>query len=141
MRDDRLSSRERLVSAEGVERAEQGVAADSSLRREGLVVLASAASGLAGAAAALFAALCCVGPFTVALLGAGGALAAAALTPYRPILVIVSLAVIALGFWRVYGRRVTADGRACPVRVGRLVRTVLWISAAAWLAAAILRTS
>jgi hypothetical protein len=96
--------------------------------------------GLAGAAAAIFAALCCVGPSTVALLGAGGALAAATLTPYRPILLAVSLAAVAFGFWRVYGRRVAADGRACPVRVGRLARAMLWISAATWLVAAMLPT-
>ena len=121
-------------------RTEQEVATDSPPQREGLVVLGTATGGLAGAAAAIFAALCCVGPSTVALLGAGGAIAAAALTPYRPILLVASLAAIAFGFWRVYGRRVTADGRACPVRVGRLARTVLWISAAAWLAAAVLPT-
>ena len=110
-------------------------------KRDGLVALGSAAGGLAGAAAATFAALCCVGPSSVALLGAGGALAAAALTPYRPVLLVISLAVIVFGFWRAYGRRASADGRACPVRVGRLARAVLWISAAAWLAAAILPTS
>ena len=138
---DRVSSRVRPFDAERVQRAEQEVTSDSAAQREGLVVLGSAAGGLAGAAAAIFAALCCVGPSTVALLGAGGAIAAATLTPYRPILLVASLAAIAFGFWRVYRRRATTDGRACPVRVGRLTRAVLWISAAAWLAAAILPTS
>ena len=106
---------------------------------DGLSVIAPAAGGLAGAAAAMFAALCCVGPSTVALLGAGGAVAAAALSPYRPMFLIGSLALIAFGFWRLYARRaVTADGRVCPVRAGRLARSILWSSAAVWLAAALL---
>jgi mercuric ion transport protein len=109
--------------------------------REKIVAVGSAAGGLAGAAAAIFAALCCVGPSTVALLGAGGAVAAAALKPYRPVLLIASLAIIAFGFWRVYGRRVSADGRVCPVRAGRAARAVLWISAAAWLGAVVFPTS
>jgi hypothetical protein len=87
----------------------------------------------------MFAALCCVGPSTVALLGAGGAVAAAALSPYRPVFLVASFALIAFGFWRLYARRVVgADGRMCPVRVGRLARTIVWTSAAVWLAAALL---
>lgn len=106
---------------------------------QGLSVIAPAAGGLAGAAAAMFAALCCVGPSTVALLGAGGAVAAAALSPYRPVFLVASFALIAFGFWRFHARRaVTADGRVCPVRGGRLARTILWTSAAVWLAAALL---
>jgi mercuric ion transport protein len=106
---------------------------------ESLSVLGPAAGGLAGAVAAMFAALCCVGPSTVALLGAGGAVAAATLSPYRPVFLLASLALIGFGFWRLYARRgVSADGRACPVRVGRLARSILWASAAVWLAAALL---
>jgi cytochrome c biogenesis factor len=106
---------------------------------EGLSVIAPAAGGLAGAVAAMFAALCCVGPSTVALLGAGGAVAAAALSPYRPVFLVASFALIAFGFWRLYARRVVgADGRVCQARAGRLARTILWTSAAVWLAAALL---
>jgi hypothetical protein len=112
----------------------------TAARGEKLLVMGSAAGGLGGALAAAFAALCCVGPSAVALLGAGGALAASQLTPCRPALLLLSLALLAFGFWRAYGRHVAVNGRSCPVRVGRLARTVLWVSAATWLVAAVLPT-
>ena len=103
------------------------------------VALGAATGGLGGALASVFAALCCVGPSAVALLGAGGAVAAASLAPYRSIFLIASLAVIAFGFWRVHRRRiVTASGAVCPVRVGRFTRSMLWLAAAVWLVAAVM---
>ena len=69
---------------------------------EDKALLGSATGGLATAIAAVFAALCCIGPPTVAILGAGGALAAASLKPYRPYLLLASLAMILYGFWRAY---------------------------------------
>ena len=109
--------------------------------REQLETAGVAAGGLVGAVAALFAALCCVGPSVVAIVGAGGALAAAELRPYRPLLLLASFALIAYGFWRTYRPVVGADGRACPVRVGRTARTLLWLSGATWLIAAVLPQS
>lgn len=109
---------------------------------ERFVVLGAATSGLGGALASAFAALCCVGPSAAALLGVGGALAAASLAPYRPLFLIGSLAAIAFAFWRVYGRRaVTANGAACPVRVGRFTRSMLWVAAAVWVVAAVMPSS
>jgi hypothetical protein len=108
------------------------------LRRE-LVTLGVATSGIGGALAASFAALCCIGPVTVALLGAGGAVAAAGLKPYRPYLMMGSLALLAVGFWLSY-RKVGGEGAACPTRVGRFARSVLWFSAVLWIAAALLPT-
>lgn len=108
---------------------------------EPATVLGSATGGLAAAAVAVFAALCCVGPSTVALLGAGGALAAASLKPYRLILLVASLLMIAYGFWRVYGQRTFGRDlriRACPIRVGRFTRIALWLAAFVWLLAALL---
>lgn len=102
-------------------------------------LLGSATGGLATAIAAVFAALCCVGPSTVALLGAGGALAAASLKPYRPFLLLASLAMILYGFWRAYrttGRNL--QGVACPTRIGRFARKALWLAAIVWAAAAAL---
>ncbi len=109
------------------------IAGDSSLG-----VLGSATGGLGAALAAFFAALCCVGPSTVALFGAGGALAAASLKPYRPYFLVGSLVFIGYGFWRTYGRPRMLAGATCPVRVGRLARSALWVAAIVWLAAAIL---
>lgn len=102
-------------------------------------VLGSATGGLATAVVAVFAALCCVGPSTVAILGAGGALAAASLSPYRPYLLLASLAMILYGFWRVYRpATVNREGVACPVRIGRFSRGTLWLAAIVWVAAATL---
>jgi hypothetical protein len=86
---------------------------------------------------AIFAELCCIGPASVAILGAGGALAAARLTPYRPVLLLLSGGLLAFGFWRAYGQRVVVNGESCPIRVGRFARTVLWGAALVWLAAAV----
>ena len=108
---------------------------------EQLVVGSAGATGLGSALVAAFAGLCCIGPASVALLGAGGAVAAAGLKPYRPILLLFSFAILAFGFWRVYWRRVVVDGQSCPIRIGRLLLTVLWVSAGIWLVAAILPTS
>lgn len=78
--------------------------------------LGAAAASVGSAASAALAALCCAGPATVALLGVGGAVAAAGLKPYRPLLLLGSLAVLGLGFWLSY-RGVSGPGRACPTRL------------------------
>lgn len=106
---------------------------------EDKALLGSATGGLATAVAAVFAALCCIGPSTVAILGAGGALAAASLKPYRPYLLLASLAMILYGFWRAH--RTTGPNRqgvACPTRIGRFTRKALWLAAIVWVAAAVL---
>jgi hypothetical protein len=113
--------------------------AKPSSREDTGIILGSAAGGLTGSLAAAFAALCCVGPSTVALLGVGGAVAAATLGPYRLLLLFISLAVIGFGFWRAYWPPpISEDGAACPASAGRVVRGVLWFSAAIWLIAALL---
>ena len=109
--------------------------------RDRLLVAGSAAGGIGGSVAAILATLCCVGPASVALLGASGAIFAARLTPYRPALLLVSAALLAFGFWRAYGQRVMVGGQSCPIRVGRIAQTVLWVSALLWLVAAVFPTS
>jgi len=109
------------------------------MKRDDKEVLGSAAGGLAASVAAVFAALCCIGPSTVAVLGAGGALAAASLAPYRPYLLIISLAMIFYGFWRAYRNSgLNGEGIACPTRIGRFSRKALWLAAVVWVAAAVL---
>jgi MerT mercuric transport protein len=104
-----------------------------------LALLGSATGGLGAAVAAFFAALCCVGPSTVALFGAGGALAAASLKPYRPYLLLGSLAMILYGFWGVYASRASSQrGAACSTRTGRFARSALWLAAFVWVAAILL---
>ena len=130
-----------MASGEESSGGEDGAEVIQAPPREELAVVGASAGGLGGALAAGFAALCCVGPSTVALLGAGGAIAAAGLKPYRPLLLALSLAMLGFGFWRAYGQRAMAGGKSCPVRVGRFARVVLWCSAAVWLLAALLQTS
>lgn len=105
--------------------------------RDAMITASAATSGVGGAVLAALAGLCCAGPATVALLGAGGALFAATLAPYKPLLLIASLAAISFGFWYAYGRRAIIGGVSCRVRMGRVTRLVLWASAAIWVAAAI----
>ena len=108
--------------------------------REQLVTVGVGVGGLGGALAAAFAALCCVGPSAVALLGVGGAVAAAALGLYRPALLTGSLLLLGYGLWRTYGRRVTVGGVSCPIRVGRWARALLWVAVLIWIAAAVTPT-
>jgi hypothetical protein len=98
----------------------------------------SAAVGLGAAVVAAVAGLCCIGPITVALLGAGGAVAAAGLKPYRLPLLLASAVFLAVGYWRVYWPAPTVAGAACPIRGGRYVRAALWGASAMWVMAATL---
>ena len=105
--------------------------------------LAAIGTSLAGVGAALTAAaatLCCVGPAVVAIVGVGGAVAAAGLKPYRLLLILVSMALLGLGFWLTYEpRAVLGSGAvACSTRAGRISRRIVWIAAAVWLAAVLL---
>lgn len=101
-------------------------------------VAAGSALGVAGAAiAALLGTLCCAGPAVVAVIGAGGALAAAKLEPYRPYFLAGATVMLAIGFWRAYRpASVGPDGAVCSIRTGRLVRSALWFSAVVTLASA-----
>jgi len=98
--------------------------------RDKYAVTGSALGALGSSAVALLASLCCVGPAVVAIIGVGGAVAAARLEPYRPYFLAASFTLLGIGFWRSYWPRSAAAGAACSVRAGRTVRTVLWTSLA-----------
>ena len=106
-------------------------------RSDGKVVAGSAVGAIGAAVAAMLATLCCAGPAVVAVLGAGGALAAAKLEPYRPCLLAVAAAMIGIGFWRAYRPGAAAEGAVCSIRTGRIVRSLLWIAALITLASAL----
>lgn len=95
----------------------------------------AAVGGLAGALTAAIAGLCCAGPVTILLLGAGGAVAAAGLAPYRLPLLLLSAAILAVAYWRMYR---STGGTACPPRMGRWIRVSIKIAIVAWVAAAAL---
>lgn len=100
--------------------------------------VASVVGAFGSAATSMLATLCCVGPLTYTILGAGGSLAAARLQPWRPWIAAASALFLLLGFWSAYRRRaVTVDGQACSVRGTRAVRITLCAAAALTFAAAI----
>ena len=105
-----------------------------------LAAIGTSLAGVGAAATATAASLCCVGPAVVSIVGVGGAVAAAALKPYRAFLILGSLALLAVAFWLTYrpGTAVASDTVACPRRAGRVSRSVVWIAAVLWLVAVLL---
>ena len=101
-------------------------------------VTGSALGALGSAAVAMFASLCCAGPAVIAVIGAGGAVAAAGLVPYRPYFLAGSFALLGIGFWRSYWPHRSPSGAACSVSTGRRVRAALWVSLGVSLIAAVL---
>jgi mercuric ion transport protein len=93
--------------------------------REALYVAGSAVGAIGTAGLAALSVLCCAGPAVLAVLGTGGAIAAAGLGAYRAYFVLASIAFLGLGFWQSY--RAVSNG-ACSIRTGRRVRAVLWSS-------------
>ena len=92
---------------------------------------------LAGAAAAIGASVCCVGPLVPLTLGIGGAWVGnlTALEPVRPLLAGVTLLFLKLAFRRLYlVPQVCAPEAACaqPAIQARQ-RAVFWLAAAAML--------
>ncbi|RMH50622.1 MAG: hypothetical protein D6682_06500 [Zetaproteobacteria bacterium] len=60
---------------------------------------------------------CCIGPLIVVLLGLGSASAFVALEPYRPLLAVLTFALLAWAGWRHWrGRRLCAARRAAQIR-------------------------
>ena len=102
------------------------------------MAVGSAVGAVGAAFVAFLGTLCCAGPAVVAVIGAGGALAAARLEPYRPYLLGLSAVLLAIGFWYAYAPgRTSRPGAACKVSTGRRVRTILWIATAMTAASAI----
>ena len=87
-----------------------------------------AAGGMLGA---IGASSCCLLPLVLFSLGAGGAWLGnlAALSPYQPAFIAVTLGFLGYGFHAVYWkpRRACADGTACARPLpGRIVKGALW---------------
>ena len=102
------------------------------MRGRGLLGAGAGPGALGAGLAAAVSALCCTGPFAYALLGAGGVLAAARLTPARPYLLAAAVVCLATGFARAY-----RPASACSLRTRRLTRAMLWTAALITVAAAI----
>lgn len=90
-----------------------------------------AAGGVIGA---VLASACCIVPLLLVTLGVSGAWMSnlTALEPFKPYAALVTLALIGLGFWRVYFRRPPpcVDGSYCArPQSSRLTKAALWIGA------------
>lgn len=73
------------------------------------------AASLGAIGAALLASLCCIGPVLFVTLGVGAGLASR-FEPLRPAFSVITVALIAVGFYTVYGRRrARADDPSCSV--------------------------
>jgi mercuric ion transport protein len=99
------------------------------------VVIASSLSAMGSSLVATVAAFCCVGPVVIAVLGTGGALAAARLAPYRPYFILGSVLLLGLGFWLAYRPQGGCIGRTCTTRTAGITRALLWLAALATAAA------
>ena len=123
---------------------EQGLrAASDALAREAggaARVSDKALLSLGGALAGIGASSCCVIPFTLVSLGAGGAWLSnlTALAPYQPYFLTAALALLAAGFWRVYRRPTApcAEGSYCASPASdRIAKIGLWTGTALVVAA------
>ena len=64
----------------------------------------AAGASVASIGAAFLASLCCAGPLLFVTLGVGAGLASR-FEPLRPVFTVLSVGLLALGFYAVYGRR------------------------------------
>jgi mercuric ion transport protein len=95
---------------------------------------ASGAVGLGGFAAAV--GLCCSVPWAVALLGVSGAIAFARLAFLLPYSLVGAAVFLGFGFWLAYRKPACADG-GCPSQPPRMLRWIMWSTAAVVVALAV----
>jgi MerT mercuric transport protein len=65
-------------------------------------IIASGGSAVGLSMFASFVGLCCIGPWTVALLGVSGAVSMARWQPFRPYILLIASSLLAWAFWRTY---------------------------------------
>lgn len=84
---------------------------DRALMRSSLL------TSVGGVTAAFLGSLCCVGPLLFVTLGIGAGFASA-FEPLRPLFGVLMLALLAAGFWAVYGRRAMLLAHAAGTGTG-----------------------
>ncbi|MGH8435059.1 MAG: mercuric transporter MerT family protein [Pseudomonas sp.] len=96
-----------------------------------MVQLTGRGSLIASALAAIGASVCCVGPLVLLSLGIGGTWVGSltAMTPYRPIFIVLTLLFLGLAFRRLYWlTNSCAPGTACAdPRTVKRQRLTFWI--------------
>jgi mercuric ion transport protein len=98
-------------------------------------VVGGSLGAVGGALVAIFGTLCCAGPVVIAVLGVGGAVAAAKMEPYRWYFIAASVALVAFGFWRL--RRARRCACLSP-REAKWLPAMLWIATALTVLTAVL---
>jgi hypothetical protein len=104
------------------------------------LVEAGTIAGAAGASiVSAAAAICCVGPLALTLLGVNGMILAAGLKPYRWLLLGASFLMLAAAHWWIRRDVRVAERAACSVKSGRWTRRVLWVATGVFGAAVVLQ--
>ena len=93
------------------------------------------AASIAAMGAAFLASLCCIGPVLFVTLGVGAGLASR-FEPLRPVFSILTVGLVAVGFYIVYGRHAAdkaglscdVDGACIAPRSRTRDRSLLWIA-------------
>src|SRR5258708_1846642 len=88
-------------------------------------VVGGSLSAVGAALVGIFGTLCCAGPVVVAVLGVGGAGAAAEGAPYRPDFIAASIVLLGIGFLR---RRRPKRCACLSPREARWLPVILWIA-------------
>jgi hypothetical protein len=100
-------------------------------------IIASGGGAVGLSMLASFVGLCCIGPWTVALLGVSGAVSMARWQPLRPYILIMAGAMLTWAFWRTYRlRRVCLKEGCADKRPGTGMYVSLGLSAALLILAA-----
>lgn len=89
-------------------------------------VLASTGGAISLSALASFVSLCCIGPWSVALLGVTGAVTMARWAFVRPYVLVLAVILLGWGFWRIYGPSKVCEKDKCSRRSSILLQVVLW---------------
>ena len=97
---------------------------------ERIKIAASSGGAVGLSALASVVGLCCIGPWTVALLGVSGAVSLARWQPYRPYVLTAAGALLIWAFWRTYRLRRTCSADGCAgKRPGKVMYVTLCLAA------------
>jgi hypothetical protein len=96
--------------------------------RKKIIVSGVGAVGLSSFASTV--GLCCIGPWSVALLGVSGAVSMARWQPLRPYILGIAGIILVWAFWRTYRLSRACMAAGCPHRApGPAMHISLWLSA------------
>ena len=92
-------------------------------------IIATTSSAVGISTIASFIGLCCIGPWSVALLGVSGAITMARYAYLRPYILVVAAIMLGWAFWRVYFKLRDCDDNGCETRTSYWLQAALWIAA------------